>query len=324
MVACTTPESTASEIETGSAIIIEPTPLPVETLVETPPTPITEIPTVTPDLLSMPTTEPAEQDSTAQDEELLAAQIDALIEGEQGIFSVVVVGPDGVTVYRHEPDLQIESASLYKLAIMVEIFRQRDAGVFSFDDLVYLEPEFFTEGSSDTFLPDEYYSIAELLEQMITVSSNVAAYALLALAGTANVNETMQWLGLTDTEIRWSPFEAPDLTDDQRLNVTSAGDLVLLFRLLLAGEVVTPEASEEMLELLKRQLVNDRLPLLLPADVEVAHKTGNLDGLDHDAGIIYSASGPMIVTVLTEGAMEETATDIIAQIGYLAYWFGSE
>ncbi len=291
-------------------------------------------------------TEPATDEATeaagetasappALDPAALQAGIDALVAGVGGLTAVEIEEPDGTALASTNAGEQVEAASLYKLAIMVEAYRQRDVGMLTFDDEVVLQDYHFAEGG-DIFSEEEVGTttdVATLLDSMITVSSNVAATALLEYVGTDNVNETMASLGLTSTEIRWYPGPTgaasewsrallgvrPDLRADEALNVTSAADVAALFRMLLAGEVVSAEASAEMLDLLARQQVNDRLPAYLPEGTVVAHKTGNLDGLMHDAGVIYAPAGPVIVVVMTEDLDEVTSTDLIAQIGLLAY-----
>ena len=95
--------------------------------------------------------------------------------------------------------------------------------------------------------------------------------------------------------------------------------MVRLFRLLLAGEVVSTEARCAMLDLLVHQAINDRLPAGLPAGAVVAHKTGNLPGLVHDAGVLYTRTGPVVVAALSEGVDEGEAAEVIAQLGALVY-----
>lgn len=282
------------------------------------------------------TTEPAPA-LPAIDPTALQAEVDALVAGIDGLVAVEIEDPDGAALASWNAGEQMESASLYKLAIMVETFRQRDVGMLTFDDPVLLQDYHFSEGG-DVYSEDEIgmtTDVATLLEAMITVSSNVAATALLEYVGTDNVNETMVSLGLSSTQIRWYPGPSgdadepsagrrllvvrPDIRADEALNVTSAGDVAALFRMLLAGEVVNAEASQEMLDLLARQEINDRLPALLPEGTVVAHKTGNLDGLMHDAGVIYAPAGPVIVVVMTEDLDEVISTGLIAQIGLLAY-----
>jgi beta-lactamase class A len=89
--------------------------------------------------------------------------------------------------------------------------------------------------------------------------------------------------------------------------------------MLVNGQIISEPASEEMLTLLEGQQINDRLPAYLPEGTIVAHKTGNLDGLVHDAGVIYTPSGPVVVVIMTEDVEEWQAIDLIATVARLAY-----
>jgi beta-lactamase class A len=265
---------------------------------------------------------------TTLSEAELVQRIQALLDGRSGRYSVVVEMQDGDVRFRNRPDVPIEAASLYKLAIMVELFTAREAGFLSFDDTITLRTAHFLDDTGEQLAIGEVYPIGTLLELMVTTSSNVAAAALLDRVGNGNINATMARLGLTNTEIRWMPggsangIPTPEPTENGEIiyNITSAGDMGLLFRELLAGEVVSPEASAEMLQLLTRQVINDRLPVLLPFEAVVAHKTGNLPGLYHDVGVIYTPTGPAVVAVLTEGAEEVEAVGFMAQLGSLLYY----
>ncbi|HET7037596.1 MAG TPA: serine hydrolase [Thermomicrobiaceae bacterium] len=277
----------------------------------------------------------------------LAAAIDPLVANVPAHLGVVVALPDGTILYQHNADTQFEAASLYKLAVMVEIYRQREAGELTFDQLVTLSPGFFYEddpiyGDADvgTQVP-----LDELLTNMITVSSNVAAEALLYTVGSDRVNATLAALGLASTEIRWSPQAAAPAARPRRPGaalpatlrlpgggerapaeasdayaVTSPADIERLFQLLLAGKVVSQRASQEMLDLLGKQTINDRLPAGLPDSVRVAHKTGNLDDAIHDAGVIYAPKGPVIVVAMSDQIDNQDAVVAFMQeLGQLAY-----
>lgn len=164
----------------------------------------------------------------------------------------------------------------------------------------------------------------------------------------------MDDLGLYDTRIRWTPgiwvpaadspaepsgqpsganrllasFVEPDasqhppdatLRAEQALNVTTAADIAALYTMLVNGELISLDASAEMLDLLSLQVVNDRMPRYLPEGTVVAHKTGNWDGLVHDAGVIWSPSGPIVVVVLSDINDEGRAVELIASIALEAY-----
>lgn len=353
---------------------------------------VTTQPTAVPGTSPVPSPNSATATSTAGPqaepaEAMLARTLDPLIAATPADVGAVILLPDGHVLYKHQANRRFEAASLYKLGIMVEVYRQREEGLLSFDTPVTLLPGFFDEGD-DVYAYDSdvmtSVAVGDLLEAMITVSSNVAAHALLATVGTGNVNATLARLGLGATEIRWSPRigepedgpaeqpepastetpgsdspAGPDASPEARIgapalrpvrqstrtgfasriritgaysaterpaspdtayNVTTPADIARLFRLLLLGQVVSPEASREMLDLLARQEINDRLPAALPDGTWVAHKTGNLDTVVHDAGVIKAPGGPVVVVVLSDEVEDEAAVvELIQRIGLLAY-----
>lgn len=344
-----TPESTrepepttrpsATSMRTATVAPIEPELSPTVTEAEPSPTSTaTSTATETPD--------PEEEETAAAaviDEFLIG--IEHLVEGREGLYQIVVIGPDGEPQYRLNDDVQVQAASLYKLLIMVEVFQQIEDGRLALDQPVRLESGFFVEAGFDDPFDDSYIGsevpVEDLVRPMVMFSSNVAAYALLNLVGNANINATVAGLGLTQTEIRWMPAhrtggaepaksvaryaqvppETPNPED--AFNVTSAADMALLFRLMIEGNVVSPEASEAMLELLKGQVVKNRLPALLPPGAAVAHKTGNIDNVVHDVGVIFTPAGPAVVVVLTADAIEWEAIEFMQELALLVYEHGS-
>ncbi len=146
------------------------------------------------------------------------------------------------------------------------------------------------------------------LGPMITVSDNASANALVRLlgdgdaaAGMAAVNDWCLRQGLTDTRQNRLMLE-----DNGLQNYTGAADCARLLAAIYRGECVSPEASRQMLALLLRQEVNDRLPLGLPEGTPIAHKTGDLIGLCWaDVGIIFSPGGDYILCVISDGQASE-------------------
>lgn len=354
-----TPSATSTPAPTETAtppptVTATQTPKPTSTATSTPsPTPtVTPEPRLTPSPEPSPTPTVAEPEAptaeTGQEQQAqypqepgqgwLADQINAMLDGREGLYAIAIDGPGQNLKFRRAADEQIESASLYKLGIMVELFRMREEEDLDFEQPVVLRDVHFSEGGDiydESQIGDEI-PIGDLLRNMITFSSNVAGWALLDFTGNEPVNATLRDLGLRNTEIRWRPragSDPPDMASyaalpgisatvraDQAFNVTTAGDMALLFKLLLAGQVVSPEASVEMLDLLAEQKINNRLPALLPPDVRVAHKTGNLPpDLTHDAGVIYAPAGPVVVAVLTEGVPEWGATVFMQELALLVY-----
>jgi beta-lactamase class A len=89
------------------------------------------------------------------------------------------------------------------------------------------------------------------------------------------------------------------------------------------GEVVSAGASAEMLAIMRRQAITHKIPALLPPEIPVAHKTGEITGVSHDVGIIFGPSGPLVLAVLTQGCRDriaaETAIRRIARAAHDAF-----
>jgi beta-lactamase class A len=203
---------------------------------------------------------------------------------------------------------------VYKLAVMVEAYRQAAAGGLSLDGAaVTIDDEDMLDDGVETD-SGTTLSVREALERMITVSDNSCARALLRLLDTRQVNATAQALGLTNTRINTTLPDAERSADE---NTTSARDMERLFAGLLRGTVVSPAASAEMLAVLGRQQINDRLPSGLPDGTPIAHKTGNLDGVAHDVGVVTTPFGPRIVVLLTDGFADYA--DVVALAGAIAH-----
>src|SRR5207244_12676765 len=153
-------------------------------------------------------------------------------------------------------------------------------------------------------------TLAEALEAMIPSAGNGAGLALSHILGGSNIDATLTKAGMPDFHVAF---------DDSEDNVATPHAIGTFFTLLAKRQLISPAASDRMLARLERQQINNRLPAQLPPGVVVAHKTGNLAGLTHDAGIIYTKSGPRVVVAMTWDALDEDAANFISSIGSLVY-----
>lgn len=252
----------------------------------------------------------------------LPAQLVASVGAFRGTASVVVRDPATGFRYATGDDRVVVSASLYKLGVMVEAYRAATAGELSLDGTTV------TITDQDTG-PDGWYtdagttlSVRDGVERMITVSDNSSAQALLRLLDAHRVNATTTALGLVDTRINTA---LPPSEQAAPYNTTSARDMDRLFLGLLQGTVVGPTQSRAMLDTLARQQVNDRIPTGVPSTATIAHKTGNLEGVAHDAGVVYTPFGPRIVVVLTtDYASYDDVVQLAGTVGFDAYWYPTD
>ncbi len=200
-----------------------------------------------------------------------------------------------------------ESASLYKLAVLYEVYRQHQRGELPWNALLTVTPRHMAlELVSPWAAVGRTISAQEATELMITRSDNTAGALLWTRVGQAQINQSMAEIGLADTRLDWDSYTTP-------------ADMARFFALAYRGDLVDPEASAAMLDLLARQEVNDRLPRLLPRGTRVAHKTGDLPGLTHDVGLVYAPAGPFVLAVLTEWHGQASPHTAIAELARQVY-----
>ena len=244
------------------------------------------------------------------EQSLWATSLQPLVATFDGAASLWIARPDQTEpLFSVNPDRPVLAASLYKLAVMLEVERRVEARGWSYEDPVVIRDEDVTIDGSNEF-PGTVLTVDEALEEMITYSDNGSALALLRLVGAQRVNATLGAAGLSDFHV------AVNADDDHTVTARAVGSF---FALLGRGQLLSPAASRRMLERLQRQHINDRMPAKLPAGTMVAHKTGDLVGYTHDGGLIQSSSGPVIFVALTQDAPQDDARQFIAQAAALAY-----
>ena len=225
------------------------------------------------------------------------------------------------------PTLRFHAASTMKVPVMIELFRQADVRRLKLDDKVVVTNQFTSIQDGSPFVlavtddsDGEVYkalgsklSYRQLVEASITVSSNLATNILIERLGARNVQATADTMGASGMQVLRG-VEDQKAFDAGKNNTTDALGLLALFEAIGNGRAVSPEASAKMLEILKRQKFNNRIPAGLPAGTVVAHKTGEITGICHDAGIVYTAR-PYVLVVLTRGIKDATVSaKLIADI----------
>ncbi len=211
------------------------------------------------------------------------------------------------------------TASVFKVPLMVEVFKQAKEGKFSLDDRLELRDcdKTLTTGVLLALQQGLMLTVHDLAMLMTIVSDNVATTMLMRLVGPENATATMHslgldsiWVNITVHEMFLHAFGIPDrkditleeLTEIAKKvqmdygsrtfsrgpdnDVSSACDMTRLMTMIYRGEVVDRAACDEMLKILKEQQYNGRVPLYLPW-YTAAHKTGSMRGLRNDSGIIY-------------------------------------
>jgi beta-lactamase class A len=265
----------------------------------------------------------------AQEARLTAATpaIESTIEKSGAEVGIAFRTLDGRAQWLRHAETTFHAASTMKVAVLIELYRQAQQGQVRLYEPLTIRNEFHSlvDGSPFALDPqddsetDLYRAVGEtrtlqrLSELMITVSSNLATNLLMDKLGVDNIRAGVHALGADGMNVR------RDLEDGKAFarglnNTTTAAALLQLLEAIAAGRAVDEASSKEMLAVLERQTVNDRIPAGLPSGTRVAHKTGEITGIRHDAAIVF-APRPFVLVVLTRGASSpEAGSRLIADI----------
>lgn len=230
--------------------------------------------------------------------------------------------------------ISLHAASTMKVPVMMELFRQAAAKQINLDAMITVKNEFasIVDGSpyqlnasddSDDLIYQKIgqpMTIRALIERMIVRSSNLATNILIEKAGAKNTMKLMHKLGANDIQVRRGVEDNKAFRAGLN-NTTTAYDLMILLRAIAEKKVANARACEEMLAILEKQEFNEGIPAGLPANTRVAHKTGSITKIYHDAGIVYVPNRkPYVIVVLTRGFVEEKrAHQVVAEISRRVY-----
>lgn len=228
----------------------------------------------------------------------------------------------------------MHAASLMKVPVMIEVFRQADTGKFSLKDKIPIKNQFksIVDGSSYTLfaaddsdeviyeLIGEKLSIRDLVERMITVSSNLATNILIELVGADNIMETMKEMGISNMKVLRGVEDAKAYERGLN-NKTDALSMLQVMLAIAEGKAGSSDACREMIEILARQKFRSKIPDGIPDGVKVSNKTGSITGIDHDAAIVFpKGQRPYVLVILTKGLENhEDAEHLIANLSRMAY-----
>jgi len=234
-------------------------------------------------------------------------------------------------------DEPVNALSTIKIAILVLAYRDAEAGQIDLDQRYRVRPEDMRRGSGllQTFAPGLQPTYRDLVTQMIVTSDNTATDIMIARLGLARVNALLTELGYVETRLQTTTgalfrrlwelldpanaslsdrevFERGFPTDSEAaarrfafevdpsewLGRTTAREMSRLLEQIQNGVVASREHCDEMLDILQRQFYSSRLPQRIRFRAAMGHKTGDWPPVaGNDVGIIYSDSGPIIVSI---------------------------
>jgi beta-lactamase class A len=216
--------------------------------------------------------------------------------------------------------------------VMIELFHQVQEGKLHLADKLAIHNEFHSivdgfpykldpADDSETELykaEGQTRSLSELCELMITVSSNLATNLIIEKLRVENIRATVNSLNATGMNVLRG-VEDQKAFDKGLNNTTTARGLQILLTAIAEGKAVDSDSSHEMIEILQRQKFNEGIPAGLPPGTRVAHKTGELTKIHHDAAIVF-APRPFVLVILVRGLQDINANSaLMAEITRVLY-----
>ena len=272
--------------------------------------------------------------STDDRTENLRAAIDTIVKEQKTVACAVAVR-DYNSDFRFglDADRLFHAASTIKVAILLAVMKAVDEGRAKLTDPLHVRNRFLSvvdrtpyklDRSSDGY-PQLYKSIgrtakiADLADSMITSSSNLATNLLLDFVGTEEAARVLRDAGVEGVHLRRG-VEDENAYDEGINNETTAEGLVQLFG-VLRGEFLSKKSRDQAIHILLQQRFTSMIPAGLPSHATVAHKTGEISTVCHDAGIVYLPERePYIVAILTEVDTDSSARrDTVAKISAAVY-----
>ena len=233
-----------------------------------------------------------------------------------------------------EADRVFHAASTMKVAVMLEFFRRVDAGELAPTQSQTLVNQFTSIVDGSPFAVDpkddedsalyerlgQPVPMRELVERMITRSSNLATNTVIARVDAKRVTKTLRSLGARRMTVLRGVEDGKAYAKGLN-NTTTAGDLALLLTAIERGRAASASSTRAMLDILRAQELNGEIPAGLPEGTPVAHKTGQISGVLHDAALVYPPGrSPYVLVVLTSGIPEETvARALIVDVSRCVY-----
>ncbi|MDQ6695568.1 MAG: serine hydrolase [Chloroflexota bacterium] len=227
--------------------------------------------------------------------------VESTIADLGGTWGVAVKKLDTGQYAQFNGDKQQVSASLFKTWVLNELFHQVQAGTIALDDATYVSADDAGYDASHGDLRmnvGDSVTLRQAAYSMVTVSDNTAAHILVRTLGPDNINSYMQSIGLRGSLLDWSGVGD---------NLTTPIDMLHEFEMIATSHMVDAASSQQMVSMLLDQQINNLLPGDLPDGVKFAHKTGALDSLLHDAGIVYGPTGPFVIVVMASN-LDSNAT----------------
>ncbi|NLS44548.1 MAG: serine hydrolase [Firmicutes bacterium] len=251
-----------------------------------------------------------------------------------GILGIAAKDFSGSKEISLNANRQFSAASIIKIPVMVEGFRQAEEGLVSLNTGIRLVDTDKVGGSGILSVMSQGIEIPiiDLIRLMIVISDNTASNILIDLLGIDRINNTMRELGFTGITLRQKFMVLPQGMEAP--NSVTPKDITDLLEKIARGQVISHRACQEMIKIMKDQQYNDLIPAPIQMlykkkslvgsvkEWEIAHKTGSMSGIRNDAAIVYTVSANYVVTILSSDLPDVVhGEDIIREISSEIYHY---
>jgi beta-lactamase class A len=254
--------------------------------------------------------------------ERVARRLDETASRVDGVVTYVVHDLTSGERFERAAGVVLPTASVIKLGILYELFRQADAGRIALDEGVAVDRRHAVPGGLLYELGTPRLSPRDLAVAMIVQSDNTATNVLIDRLEAGRINERMRELGLRDMQLRRRMLDIDAARLGQE-NVATARDVALLLERLHEGRGLSAPSAAALLDILRKPK-DSPLRRGLPPAVATASKPGELDGVRADAGIVYAPHRPYVIVVMTTFLADDAAgEDAIAELSRIAFGYFS-
>lgn len=232
---------------------------------------------------------------------MIKEKIGGLIDNLRGTAGVAIKDMSTGDVVSFNEEAIFPAASIIKLSILWELFKRIDGGEIDLKDEFVLEDSHKVGGFG--ILKELHsglsFTIKDLACLMIVLSDNVATNILIDILGMDRINASIKKNGMKDTSLKRKMMDA-EAKEKGLDNYTSPRDTSTILEKYIRSEELFRSSRDTIIDILKRQQCNNKLPVYMPPEKVLAHKTGDLPGTEHDAGILYAGREPIIIVVMTK------------------------
>jgi beta-lactamase class A len=260
----------------------------------------------------------------------LRTMLEQLLRDADGTFAASIYHFESDETFDYRADEPFYAASIIKVPIMAAIYDQAFKGNLRLSETLPVLAEDMVGGSGilQNLTPGLELSIYDLTMLMIIESDNTATNILIDRIGTKTIQESMREWGMTGSSFHNKLCIIP--ANLEHYNLITARDMTNLMKKIGLGQLISWHACNEMVKIMKQQKYNDGIPALLPIATnapvgampafEMAHKTGWVNGIEHDVGLLYFPGHTFAISVLSKEIRDRAeAKRVMSQIGLMLY-----